>query len=153
LNEVKFLIDQIKTTFNGDSWHGPSLMRTLKGVDMEEARQRPLGERHTIWELVDHMTFWLSEVNKTLRGEAIVSSTSVKDWPLMGKTEEEWEKSVKGLEYEVNTLIEQLDQWSNEMLERTVPGTKYNFRQMLHGVLHHNLYHSGQIAILRRKVS
>jgi hypothetical protein len=153
LNEVKFLIDQIKTTFNGDSWHGPSLMRTLKGVDMEEARQRPLGERHTIWELVDHMTFWLSEVNKTLRGEAIVSSTSVKDWPPMGKTEEEWEKSVKGLEYEVNTLIEQLDQWSNEMLERTVPGANYNFRQMLHGVLHHNLYHSGQIAILRRKVS
>ncbi len=31
LDEVKFLIDQIKTTFKGDSWHEPSLMKTLKG--------------------------------------------------------------------------------------------------------------------------
>lgn len=153
MNEVKFLIDQIKTTFNGDSWHGPSLMRNLKGVTKEEALKRPLGERHTIWELVDHMTFWLKEVNKTLKGEAMTTPSSVKDWPPMGKTEEQWEKSVKDLEFAVNTLVEQLDQWNNEMLERTVPGAKYNFRQMLHGALHHNLYHSGQIAILRRKVS
>ena len=151
MNEVKFLRDQIETTFKGDSWHGPSLMKTLEGVDLEQASARPLGERHTIWELVDHTTFWLEAILDALKDKAMPDPAMEENWPRMGSTEEHWSQSLRRLEAAVNMVLDELASWSNEDLERTVPGKDYNFRQMLHGTVHHNLYHAGQIAILKWK--
>ncbi len=151
MNEVKFLLDQIKTTFNGDSWHGPNLIKTLEGVDLEQARAKQLGERHTIWELVDHTTYWLEEVKKAMQGNKITEVDFDLNWPKMGYTEEDWELSVKRLEAAVNMLLDELADWTNEDLARTVPEAKFTFKQMLHGAVHHNLYHAGQINILKKK--
>jgi uncharacterized damage-inducible protein DinB len=152
MNEVKFLRDQIETTFKGDSWHGPSLMKTLEGVGLEQAKARPLGERHTIWELVDHTTFWLEAVLNSVKDKAMPTPSKAADWPSMGSTEEQWSQSLTRLEAAVNMLLDELAGWNNENLERTVPGANYSFKQMLHGAVHHNLYHAGQIAILKKKV-
>ncbi|MBN2334272.1 DinB family protein [Candidatus Bathyarchaeota archaeon] len=152
MNEVKFLRDQIETTFKGDSWHGPSLMKTLEGVDLEQAKARPLGERHTIWELVDHTTFWLEASLNALKGIEMPEPEMKVNWPKMGRTEEQWSQSVQRLEAAVNMVLDELAGWSSEGLERTVPGKDYNFRQLLHGAMHHNLYHAGQIALLKRKM-
>ena len=152
MNEVKFLRDQIETTFKGDSWHGPSLMKTLEGVDLEQASARPLGERHTIWELVDHTTFWLEAILDSLKDKAMPDPTMEVNWPRMGSTEEHWSQSLMRLEAAVNMVLDELAGWSDEDLERMVPGKDYTFKQMLHGAVHHNLYHAGQIAILNRKV-
>ena len=153
MDEVKFLRDQFKTTFSGDSWHGPNLLRTLDGVDVEQAKARPLGERHTIWELVDHMTFWLEEVLKAMKDKEIPRPDKVVDWPSMGGSAEQWSQSVKRLEAAVNMLVDELATWSSEDLEQRVGGADYSFRQMLHGAVHHNLYHAGQIAIMRKKAA
>jgi uncharacterized damage-inducible protein DinB len=151
LNEVKFVMDQLRTTFSGDSWHGPSVMKTLEGVDAEQAAARPLGERHTIWELVDHMTFWLEEVLKALKTKEIPKPEKVMDWPRMGSGEEQWRESVRRLEAAINMLLDELATWNTKDLEKTVGRADYSYRQMLHGAVHHNLYHAGQIAILKRK--
>jgi uncharacterized damage-inducible protein DinB len=151
LNEVKFLMDQIRTTFSGDSWHGPSVMKTLEGIDAAQASARPLGERHTVWELVDHMTYWLEEVLKSLRDRRVPKPDKVVDWPGMGSGEKQWRESVRRLEAAVNTLVDELASWSNRELDETVAGANYSYRQMLLGAVHHNLYHAGQIAILKRK--
>jgi len=150
MNEVKFLRDQIETTFKGDSWHGPSLMKTLEGVDLEQATARPLGERHTIWELVDHTTFWLEAILDALKDKAMPEPAMEENWPRMGSTEEQWSQSIMRLEAAVNMLLDELAGWSNEDVERTVPGKDYSFKQILHGAVHHNLYHAGQIAILKK---
>jgi len=151
LNEVKFLIDQLKTTFSGDSWHGPSVMKTLEGIDAGQAAARPLGERHTVWELVDHMTYWLEEVLKSLKDRRAPKPDKVVDWPRMGSGDEQWRESVRRLEAAVNMLLGELATWNTKDLEKTVGGADYSYRQMLHGAVHHNLYHAGQIAILKRK--
>ena len=88
-------------------------MKTLEGVDLEQAMARHLVDRHTIWDLVDHTTFWL--------------------------------------EAAVNMVLDELAGWSDEDLESTVPGKDCKFRQMLHGAVHHNLYHAGQISLLKKK--
>ena len=150
MDEVKFLIDQIRTTFNGDSWHGPNLVKTLKGVDIEQARERTVEERHTIWELTDHITFWLEEVDKSVKDKKNLDHSG-EDWPRMGATMEEWEQSVRRLEAAVNMLVDDLATWKNSDLEITVPGANFTFKQMLHGTIHHNLYHAGQINIIKKK--
>jgi uncharacterized damage-inducible protein DinB len=152
MNEVKFLRDQIETTFKGDSWHGPNLMKTLDGIDYTQAMMRPLGERHTIWELTDHISFWMEEVWKSVRDKAGLNPDKKKDWTQMGATSEEWSQAVNRLEAAVNMTLDALAEWRDEDLYKLVPETKYTFKQMLHGMVHHNLYHAGQINLLKKKI-
>jgi hypothetical protein len=152
MDKVKFLRDQIKTTFKGDSWHGPNLVNTLAGIDHTQAMLRPIGERHTIWELTDHIAFWMEEVWKSIDDHAPLNPNKKLDWSKMGTTEVEWQQSVSRMEVAVNLALDTLLEWTNEDLEEQVPGEKYNFKQMLHGMLHHNLYHSGQINLLKTKI-
>jgi hypothetical protein len=152
MNEVKFLRDQIETTFKGDSWHGPNLVKTLTGIDYEQALMRPLGERHTIWELTDHIAFWMEEVWKSVRDHERLNPDKKSDWPKMVASEEEWAQSVNRLEAAVNMTLGELASWTDDDLEKMVPGEKFSFKQMLHGVVHHNLYHAGQINLLKQKV-
>jgi hypothetical protein len=150
MNEVKFLIDQIKTTFNGDSWHGPNMIQTLKGVNKDVASKRRLSERHTIWELTNHNTYWIEEVTKSVKAKKDLYLGG-DAWPKMGETEEDWENSVKRLEAVVNMLVNELASWSNEDLAMKVGKTSFTYKVMLHGLIHHNLYHAGQINILKNK--
>lgn len=153
MDEVKFLRDQIETTFKGDSWHGPNLIRTLEGIDVEQAKKRPLGERHTIWELADHISFWMEEVWKSIRDRSPLNPDKRTDWPEMGTTDEEWELSVDRMGAAVNMTMDALTEWNDEDLQAKVPGTNYSFKQMLHGMVHHNLYHAGQINVLKKKTN
>lgn len=151
MSEVKFLRDQIETTFKGDSWHGPNLMKTLKGIDHKQAKKRIIDDRHTIWELTDHTSFWMEEVCKSIKDHAQMKPDMENNWPKMGSSEEDWQRSVKRLETSVNMVLEALLDWKEEDLHTLVPGETYTFKQMLHGVVHHNLYHAGQINLLKRK--
>ena len=125
-------------------------MKTLKGIDYGEAAKRSVGERHTIWELTDHITFWMEEVQKSVKDKKNLDHSG-NDWSKMGATDEDWNQSVNRLEAAVNMLVDDLAIWNNNDLEVMVPEANFTFKQMLHGILHHNLYHAGQINILRKK--
>ena len=152
MQEVKFLRDQIETTFKGDSWHGPNLVNTLKDIDYKQAMKRPVEGRHTIWELTDHTSFWMEEVWKCVKDHAAMSPDMDQNWPEMGATEEEWQQAVNRLMAAVNLVLDSLAQWEDEELYEKVPDEDYTFKQMLHGMVHHNLYHVGQINLLKEKV-
>jgi hypothetical protein len=127
-------------------------VKTLTGIDYEQALMRPLGERHTIWELTDHIAFWMEEVWKSVRDHERLNPDKKSDWPKMVASEEEWAQSVNRLEAAVNMTLGELASWTDDDLEKMVPGEKFSFKQMLHGVVHHNLYHAGQINLLKQKV-
>jgi hypothetical protein len=149
MNEVEFLVDQLKTTTSGDSWHGPCLVKTLDGIDLHDAGTRYLESRHTIWELTNHITYWLEEVYKSVKDVTDLNHEG-NDWPEMGTTAEEWARSSNRLEESVNMLADELASWTNEGIARTVPGSNFTFKQMVHGLIHHNLYHAGQINIMKK---
>lgn len=149
MSEAKFLVDQLRTTFKGDSWHGPNLVKTLEGISLENAKTRYLDDRHTIWELTKHITYWLEEVYKSVKDVTKLNHDG-NDWPKMGATEEDWAQSGNRLETAVNKLADELASWTDGGLARTVPGANFTFKQMIHGTIHHNLYHAGQINILKK---
>ena len=149
MDEVKLLYDQIVSTFRGKSWHGPNMIQVLEGVSLEKARLRPLSNRHSIWELVNHINYWMNVGIRGLNGEKLSNPEDIEDWPPMGVTEEEWRESVTDLERTVNTLLNILMAFPASKLEEDVPGKTFTYRTLLHGVLHHNLYHMGQIAVFR----
>jgi len=91
MSEAKFLVDQLKTTFNGDSWHGPNLVKTREGIGLENTKTRYLEDRHTIWELTNHIIYWLEEVKQSVKDVTDLNHEG-NDWPEMDSTEE-WAQS------------------------------------------------------------
>ncbi len=149
MNEAEFLVDQLRTTFNGDSWHGPNLVKTMEGIDLFDAGTRYLEDRHSIWELANHITYWIEEVYKSVKGVTSLNHEG-NDWPEMGATEDEWARVSSRLEEAVNMLAHELVSWTDEGLAETVPGSNFTFKQMVHGLIQHNLYHAGQINVMKK---
>jgi len=152
MNKTQVLINQLKTTFNGRAWHGPSLINILEDVDYKQAQARPLFERHTIWEIVDHMTAWINVPIMTLVTHEYPEVSFEENWPSMGNTEGDWQESKQKLQNAVNTFIIALSKMSNEKYDEIIKGKDYDYMSMLFGTLNHNLYHMGQISIMKKKV-
>ncbi|MGD2200912.1 MAG: DinB family protein [Candidatus Bathyarchaeota archaeon] len=148
MNIIDTLIGQLRATFDGRAWHGPSFMYTLEGVDEAQARARPIKGRHTIWEIVDHTRYWAETERGAIQGSEMPNVSTVKDWFPM--REEAWEDSKARLQAEIERLIEAMEGMDVSDLTEIVTGREYTFMDMLYGLVHHNLYHAGQIAILNK---
>jgi uncharacterized damage-inducible protein DinB len=148
--ESALIADQLRRAFEGDAWHGPALLELLDDVDAATAAAKPLPDVHSIWELVLHVAAWDAVACRRLGGET-VQLTGIANFPVVPKpTKAAWRKAVAqakrmhaGLEKTVAGLTE-------SRLRERVPGKKYDFYFMLHGVAQHELYHAGQIAILKK---
>ncbi|MBN1682150.1 DinB family protein [Candidatus Bathyarchaeota archaeon] len=149
MKETKVLYDQIESTFKGKSWHGPNLIQLLEGVTAETANLHPILKRHSIWELVNHMNYWMQIALKDLNEFESPIMEGKEDWSFTGISENEWQISVTALEKTVNRLLIVLTNFSETKLNEKVPNKNYTYRYLLFGVLNHNLYHMGQIAVLK----
>jgi uncharacterized damage-inducible protein DinB len=151
--EIDRITDQLKRAVEGEAWHGPSLQETLADISAETAAARPLAEAHTAWEIALHIGAWLTGVRRRLEGHPVELSHE-EDWPAMGeKSEAAWERARASLDGEYRELYDAVRGLSDESLERIVPGRDYNVYFMLHGVIQHILYHTGQIGVLKRAKS
>ncbi len=143
-------------TLEGGAWHGPSLMESLKGVEVGQAAARPIEGRHAIWEIVNHCTYWMESVDKTLHGEVMESIPETEDWVGMGETAEDWTRDLTRMDqvYEkLQATISGFDGDLDAMVGAQFGENFFQFsnRKMLHGVADHNIYHAGQVSILKRK--
>lgn len=148
--EATRIADQLRRAFDGSAWHGPALLELLKDIDAETASARPLPNVHTIWELVLHIAVWDGSGLHRLRGEKY-QPTGVKNFPLMPKpTEAAWRKAVAATMRTHDTLVRTVGALPDARLHDRVPGKRYDFYHLLHGIAQHELYHAGQIAILKK---
>jgi hypothetical protein len=143
-------------TLEGGAWHGPSLMESLKGVDVGQAAARPIEGRHTIWEIVNHCAYWMGSVDKALHGEVMESVPETEDWVGMGETAEDWARDLERIDNTYGKLQETIAGFEGDLDAMVGAQFGENFfqfsnRKMLHGVADHNIYHAGQISILKRK--
>jgi uncharacterized damage-inducible protein DinB len=98
------------------------------------------------------METWKGVARFALEGKEIGRISPEEDWPLIEDvSEESWARTVESLREEHESLVGALSSLSAERLGETVPGRSYNFYTLLHGVIHHDLYHLGQIAVLKKK--
>jgi len=150
MTEVERIADQLERACAGEAWHGPSLGEVLVGVTAREAAARPVAGAHSIWEIVLHLAAWEGAVRRRLGGDA-ARLTPEEDWPAAsGGGEAAWGQALAALDAERRALHEAVCALSDESLNARVPGKDYSVYFMLQGVIQHNLYHAGQIALLRK---
>ncbi len=149
--ETERIRDLLDRSLDGDAWHGPALLELLADVPPELAARRPIAGAHSIWEIVLHLV-WLDEVvARRLEGEPAGEYSEVEAWPAVGAAGRDgWRAAVAALDQGRRRLGERIAAFPAERLDEPVPGRNHSFYLMLHGVVEHNLYHAGQIALLKR---
>ena len=145
--ETSRIADQLRRSLEGEAWHGPALNQLLEDVTAEQADARPAAGAHSIRELVLHTRAWIQAAGRMLDGENVDLSDS-EDWPA-GESGD-WGQQVADLADSIQALASRVETLSEEQLEETVPGRDFSYYRLLHGVVQHNLYHAGQIAILKK---
>ncbi len=153
MSECARLADQIRRAFEGEAWHGDALLKILRDVDAKTAAARPIKNAHTIWELVLHIVAWDRAVLRRAQGKAAKVSEK-ENFPLVSDASEAgWQDAVAHLKQTHDDLVKAVAEFSDARLQEQVPGksAKYhNFFYMFSGIVQHELYHAGQIAVLKK---
>jgi uncharacterized damage-inducible protein DinB len=151
VSEAARIADQLRRAFEGGAWHGPALLELLADVDAATASAHPLRDAHSIWELVLHVAAWDDAVNRRIVvGKAVQLKDAENFPPVKDKSRVAWRKAVAHVKKTHATLIKTVAHLPDRRLRERVPGKKYDIYFMLHGVALHELYHAGQIAILKK---
>lgn len=150
MNQIELIVDQLQRAYAGKAWHGPSLQELLTGVTADQARTKPVPGAHSIWELAMHVGVWMSAARRRLAGDP-AKLTPQEDWPLIdGGSTAAWEQTLDALDEEHNQLRAAICSLPESSLQNQAPGKNYSLAFLLHGVIQHNLYHAGQIALIKK---
>jgi uncharacterized damage-inducible protein DinB len=134
-------------------WHGPALADLVGDVSADQAAERLIPGAHTIWELVLHMTAWTEIARERLAGSAKADPTPEEDWPPVRDTSAEaWRTAVERLKDAHRELAAEVAKLGDSDLIGRVPGKDHSVLVMFHGIIEHDAYHGGQIALLKKVV-
>ena len=141
---------------NGVAWHGDSVSMIMEDIDSDLAARRLRGASHSIWEIALHIAQWDEICVRRLQGEVINMTTGDPgDWPDLPERldSDSWRNTLACLKKAQQAMINSARNMSENDLSNKLPGTKWNAYLMLHGTLHHDLHHAGQISLLKRSNS
>jgi uncharacterized damage-inducible protein DinB len=151
--EIDLLLEMLDRSFDTRSWHGPNLRGAIRGVDVATAAARPAPGRHNIWEHVVHAAYWKYAVRRRLLGEKRGSFTvKGSNWfprPVT-KTAAAWVDDIALLEDVHATLRAAVAVLGPKDLAHARPGRTVTNRELILGIAAHDVYHAGQIQLLKR---
>jgi len=143
-----FMLALLDEGYQKKTWHGPNLRQSLKGVTARQAAWRPGHTRHNIWEIMLHAAYWKYVVRRKIeggkRGSFELKGSNFFERPVKGKlTEKEWRRDKNLLEREHLAL-------RKAMAGVNPSKVASKLLAALYGIAFHDVYHAGQIRVLRR---
>lgn len=150
--ETKRIVTQMKRAAEGNAWHGPAVLEILDGVSAGVAATKPLSAVHSIWEIALHLIATQELILDRFRG-VVRELSPEEDWPQVRKpTPAAWRSTIVRLRKNETSLRKAAGALAEDLLdEPLVPGGSSAYDN-LHGHVQHDLYHAGQMAILRKAV-
>lgn len=154
VSEVDRIRDQFRRAFDGEAWHGPSVLALLNGVSAQQAAAHPIPGAHSIWEVTLHIEAWERACLRRLNGDP-ARLTDEEDWqPINDPTDAAWASTKEHLTDTHRELLDAISKVDESRLNEPIitnPNTPYSTVYVtLHGGVQHDLYHAGQIAMLKK---
>jgi hypothetical protein len=150
---MEILLEMLDQAFVRKAWHGPNLRGSLRGVDSAQALWRPSPGRHCIWEIAVHAAYWKYAVRRKINGEKRGTfALSGSNWlaPPVPAGTKEWRQALKLLDTEHKLLRESVSRFAPSKLGRKAAGSSYTLASLIYGVAFHDVYHAGQVQLLKR---
>lgn len=148
MKTAQVLLSVLEEGYWKKAWHGPNLKQSLKGVTAKQAAWRPGPSRHNIWEEALHAAYWKYDVRRILeqgkRRSFVLKGSNFFPRPERQKpTEAEWKEDKQILEQEHDLLRAAVRKALKHDAGKKVA-------RLIYGVAFHDIYHAGQIRLLRR---
>lgn len=152
--EVERIRDQFRRAFDGEAWHGPSVLSLLDGVTAQQAAAHPIPGAHSIWQLTLHIAAWERACKRRLEGDP-AQLNDQEDWqPINDTSEAAWENTKQLLIENHRELMDAIakvdDARLNDPIIKHGDTPFSSIYVTLHGGVQHDLYHAGQIAMLKK---
>lgn len=151
--EIALLLHLVDEAYGKKAWHGPNLRGAIRGMSAAVASWRPQLKRRSIAEIVVHAAYWKYAVRRRLRGDKRGS------FPLKGSNwfelpsplrDDQWREYAAILDAQHRALRETVAAFPAARLYRRSPGSRYTAMELICGIASHDVYHAGQIQILKR---
>jgi uncharacterized damage-inducible protein DinB len=153
VREVQLLLLVLDQAYDRKSWHGTNLRGSIRRLSIGEAAWRPGAGRHNIWEIVVHAAYWKYVVWRRLtgqrRGSFPLEGSNWFERPKEGN-EQEWRADIALLERMHRSLRESVERLAPRALSRVPQGSTISNAAIISGAAAHDLYHAGQIQLLKK---
>jgi uncharacterized damage-inducible protein DinB len=156
MSEVDRIRNQFERAFDGEAWHGPSVLSLLNGVTAEQAAAHPIPGAHSIWELTLHIAAWEDACRRRLEGDPAQLADDENFPPITDTSEPAWSAAKRKLIDVHQRLLDTIKTADDSRLDQPImDSAEIPFSSAyvtLHGGVQHSLYHAGQIAILKKAI-
>lgn len=152
---VSLLLKILDQAFDRRAWHGTGLWGSVRGVSAREAARRPGSGRHNIWEIVIHTAYWKYIVRRRLaRDEALRFPRPGSNWfAAPGRPEQrQWRRDLALLREQHRLLRGIVAGFPVSRLAVRGWRSRWTNEQHIYGIASHDLYHAGQIQLLKRLI-
>ncbi len=151
MTERDRILENLRYSFEAESWASHALLEMLKGVTAKEALAKPVPNVHSIWEIVLHVAVWKRVPRLRLEGDPR-QPTPEEDWPQITDTSEAaWEKAKQAMVDEHNLLVKAVEKVDDAKLEEQIPvGGGLTHSKRIWGAIQHDAYHNGQIGVIKK---
>ncbi len=150
---ILILLQMIDESYEKKAWHGANLRGSIRGLTIEQARWRPAPARHNIWEIVVHCAYWKYIVRRRLldekKGSFPFKGRNCFNRPMVA-TEKAWRADIALLEETHRSMRDAIAGLTFFDLKKNPNGSKWTNLQTISGVASHDVYHAGQIQLLKR---
>jgi uncharacterized damage-inducible protein DinB len=152
MTEIELIVVQLEQAFRKRSWHGTNLSGAIRGIKHEEAAWRPAPDRHNIWELIVHCAYWKYSVYRRFAGGKLSFELKGSNWFVRPEepSDAELRADVTLLKNYHANLIEAVSRFPSKKLGEIPTGSSTTYRDLIIGTAAHDLYHAGQIQLLKR---
>jgi hypothetical protein len=149
------LLDMLDEAYDRRSWHGTNLRGSLRGVTPAAASWRPAPGRHNIWELTVHAAYWKYAVRRRLlrqkRGSFPINGSDWFERPATGAAAAaQWKSDLRLLADQHRMLRQAVASLPDKAWATRAPGSPFDNQSLVTGAAAHDLYHAGQIQLLKR---
>ena len=151
--QIQLLLRELDQAYDKKAWHGTTLRGSLRGLTVKEARWRPARGRHNIWELVLHAAYWKYIVLRKLSGDSELKFPRPgSNFPRLPKKTDSkaWAKDIRLLQEQHDLLRKTVENFAASRLHLHPQKSIWSNVDHIHGIAAHDLYHAGQIQLLKR---
>lgn len=145
---IKNMIRQLHEIQEGSLWFDQCFKEKIDGLSDSEALTRPIPQLHSVAEHVSHMLEWRKECMIRFEGLRTNLMNSPNDWRDNTELSKIGWTNLKNAFYNSQfELIHLIESQDDTYLNTKFLDTDYNFHYLIEGIIHHDLYHLGQIGV------
>jgi uncharacterized damage-inducible protein DinB len=150
--EIQYIIASLQRTLEGEPWYGRPVVMMLQEIDPAMAYKKPGENAHSLADLLYHMITWAEFTLRRLEGDQQKDDNYFGeiDWRPLDPAVHNWQDGVKQFKDLNDQIISILQRKDDGLLKEIVDFREYNFRFLLNGYIQHNIYHTGQVAYLKK---